>query len=87
MSDMERRISRAWDMAGGNRARAAALLERWACTIGALDPTVADDLRRSARRLVRRELTAQGSGNALSRNGRTDWNWRLRKYRKLGSDR
>lgn len=87
MSDMERRISRAWDMAGGNRVRAAALLERWACTVGALDPTVADDLRRSARRLVRRDFTTQGAGNALSRHGRQNPQFRLRKYRKLGSER
>lgn len=82
MSDMDHRISRAWELAGGNRLRTASILERWAATIGALDPDVAGELRLSARRLVRREKTGTVAGNALSRGGRCDPLHRLRKYRK-----
>ena len=63
--DMDHRISRALELGGGNRAKAALLLDRWAGVMRANDPTVAVALKRSAQRLLRREFVVNGASPAL----------------------
>ncbi len=72
----DERIARAFEMAGGNRLKAASILARWSATISGTDAELSKDLNKTARTLTRRDY--QQGGNALSRNGRKDKLWRLR---------
>lgn len=61
---------------GGNRTKAALLLDRWARTVRGLDPGLADELVLAARALVRRELSVVPAGSK-----RTYPPWRARELR------
>ncbi len=82
MGEASERVSRATAMAGGNRLRAALLLDRWAGVLRANDPELARDLSAQAKLMMRRE-TGRDDTRSFARLRKPSSRLRRMGYRKL----